>query len=93
MKLGSVLALCIVSAAIGAGIDHYWGVLAPSLRPGQSESVQATPAPAQQKDTEVLGDRVRCDVRFGELHLPDSAYRSFLDRCMGTPAGAAKDGQ
>jgi hypothetical protein len=39
---------------------------------------------------EVLGDKVRCDFRVSELHLPDSAYRSFFDRCMGITAGGSR---
>ena len=93
MRLGLVLALCLVSAAIGAGIDHYWTSLGNLLPTKQSEAVQTTPLPSEQNNAEVLGDRVRCDVRFGELHLPDSAYRSFFDRCMGTPPTAEQDAQ
>ena len=93
MGLILVLVLCVVSAAIGAGIDHYWDHLVPSPGPTQSQAVQTSSAPAEQSKDEVLGDRVRCDVRFGELHLPDSAYRSFFDRCMGKPAGTDSDAQ
>jgi hypothetical protein len=65
MRLGLVLALCLVSAAIGAGIDHYWTSLGNLLPTKQSEAVQTAPLPSEQNNAEVLGDRVRCDVRFG----------------------------
>jgi hypothetical protein len=87
MRLGLVVALCAISAAIGAGIDHYWDDAVLLLRPKSSETVQTTnPPPSQEKKVEVLGDRVRCDVRFTELGLPDSEYRSFFDKCMGSAA-------
>ena len=86
MRFTSVFALCVISAAIGAGLDHYWGELLHFFRP-KLESVQTSAPPSEEKkEVEVLGDRVRCDVRFGELHLPNSEYRSFFDRCMGTTA-------
>jgi hypothetical protein len=31
----------------------------------------------------VLGDRVRCDVRYQELKIPPDEYQSFKRRCMG----------
>ena len=40
------------------------------------------------KNVKVLGNRVRCDVRYQELKLPESEYRAFFKRCMGTPAEA-----
>jgi hypothetical protein len=40
----------------------------------------------QEKKVEVLGDRVRCDVRFTDLGLPVEEYRSFFDRCVGKAA-------
>jgi hypothetical protein len=87
MRVGLVIVLCLVSAAIGAGIDHYWSVLVPASEPSHTGKVQTTSSPAPAaKDADVLGDRVRCDVRFSELHLPDSAYRSFFDKCMGNAA-------
>ena len=85
MRFSLVFALCVISAAIGAGIDHYWDDLVLLLR-RKPENVQTMPTTLEKKDVEVLGDRVRCDVRFGELHLPDSEYRSFFDRCMGSTA-------
>jgi hypothetical protein len=93
MRLGLVLALCLVSAALGAGIDHYWANLGSLLSTKESAAVQTPPPPSEQNKAEVLGDRVRCDVRFGELHLPDTEYRSFFDRCMGTPPRAEQDAQ
>jgi hypothetical protein len=32
---------------------------------------------------QILGDRVRCDVRYQELKLAESEYRAFFDRRMG----------
>ena len=87
MRLGLVVALCVISAAIGAGIDHYWDDAILLLQPKQPETAQTTkPSPSQEKKVEVLGDRVRCDVRFTELGLPVSEYRSFFDKCMGSAA-------
>jgi hypothetical protein len=34
-----VLALCVISAAIGAAIDHYWDEAFDMLRPKQTENV------------------------------------------------------
>jgi hypothetical protein len=82
-----VLVLCVISAAIGAGIDHYWEDAVLLLRPKRSETVEMTkPSASEEKKVEVLGDRVRCDVRFTELGLPDSEYRSFFDKCVGSAA-------
>jgi len=41
---------------------------------------------------EVLGDRVRCDVRYTELKIPESEYREFFDQCMGY-TGSTKKGE
>jgi hypothetical protein len=89
MRLSLVFVFCIISAALGAGIDHYSGDLASLLR-SKPEAAQPRPASSSTSAVEVLGDRVRCDVRFGELHLPDSEYRSFFDHCMGEETGAEK---
>jgi hypothetical protein len=93
MRVKTGLVLCLVSGALGAGIDHYWSDLVPLVAPYlqlKSTAVQtAVPASDQKKAEEVLGDRVRCDVRFGELHLPNDEYRAFFDRCMGTAQSAA----
>jgi hypothetical protein len=87
MRLSFVLALCVISAAIGAGIDHYWEDAVLLLRSKPSETAQTTkPSASEDKKVEVLGDGVRCDVRFTELGLPDSEYRSFFDRCVGSAA-------
>jgi hypothetical protein len=87
MRLGLVVALCAISATIGAGIDHYWDDAVLLIRPKPSEAVKATKLPpSQEKKVEVLGDRVRCDVRFTELGLPVSEYRSFFDKCVGSAA-------
>jgi hypothetical protein len=83
MRASSVLVACVISGALGAGIDHYWDDLVHLARSKMQMTQTASPAVEQKKETEVLGDRVRCDVRFGELHLPDEEYRSFFDRCMG----------
>ena len=54
-----------------------------------SETVQTIkPSASEKKKVEVLGDRVRCDVRFTELGLPVSEYRSFFDQCMGSAASS-----
>jgi hypothetical protein len=87
MRLSLVLALCVISAAIGAAVDHYWTDAVLLLRPKQTPSAEPTTSPrSQEKKVEVLGDRVRCDVRFAELGLPVSEYRSFFDKCMGSAA-------
>jgi hypothetical protein len=59
MRLGLVVALCVISAVIGAGIDHYWDDAVLLLGPKQSESVQTTnPAPSQEKKVEVSYVRI-----------------------------------
>jgi len=89
MRIGLVSVLCVISAAVGAGLDRYITEVASSPQAQSPETVQTTAsAPSERsKEAEVLGDRVRCDVRFGELRLPDSAYRSFFDHCMGNSGG------
>jgi hypothetical protein len=83
-----------VSAAIGAAIDHYWTDAVLLLRSKQAQSAEPTTSPrSQENNVEVLGDRVKCDVRFTELHLADSEYRSFFDKCMGNAADADKAAQ
>jgi hypothetical protein len=86
-----VIVLCIVSAALGAGIDHYWNDLTSLAagdggkpRPVAPESRSTAAIPGRD---EVLGDRVRCDVRYQELKLQPSEYRAFFDHCMGSPTG------
>jgi hypothetical protein len=34
-------------------------------------------------NVEVLGDRVKCDVRYQELKIPPDEYQSFKRKCMG----------
>jgi hypothetical protein len=103
MRAVSVVVLCIVSAAVGAGIDHYWNDLsslagldwgkpASLPRPDGSEAKTSTPKPSRAGKDEVLGDRVRCDVRYQELKLPESEYRAFFDRCMGVTGSTNKGG-
>jgi hypothetical protein len=86
MRLGLVAALCVISAVIGAVIDHYWDGAVLLLQPKRPETTQTTAPHSQEKKVEVLGDRVRCDVRFTELGLPVSEYRSFFDKCVGSAA-------
>jgi hypothetical protein len=87
MRLGSVFALCVISFVIGAGIDHYWDDAVLLLKPKRPETTQMIkPSASEEKKVEVLGDRVRCDVRFTELGLPVSEYRSFFDKCVGGAA-------
>jgi hypothetical protein len=74
----AVCALCVISAALGAAIDHY---LAPRLE-GAVSPKGAVAAPVET-NVEVLGDRVRCDVRYQELKIPATEYPSFKRKCMG----------
>jgi hypothetical protein len=101
MRAIFVVALCAVSAAVGAGIDHYWNDLSSlagldwgkptsSPRPKASEAKPTRAAPSAAGKDEVLGDRVRCDVRYQELKLPESEYRAFFDRCMGNTGSTGK---
>jgi hypothetical protein len=84
-KAVAVCALCIVSAVVGAGIDHYFAVAieqgAPRLQQAVSSNA-AVAAPAEM-NVEVLGDRVRCDVRYQELKISPDEYQSFKRKCMG----------
>jgi hypothetical protein len=95
MRAISVVALCIVSAAVGAGIDHYWNDLsslagldwakrASSPRSNASETKPTTADPWAAGRGEVLGDRVQCDVRYQELKLPESEYRASLHGVYGS---------
>jgi hypothetical protein len=34
-------------------------------------------------NVEVLGDRVRCDIRYQELKIPPGEYQAFKRKCMG----------
>jgi hypothetical protein len=88
MRFRSAFAMCLISAGIGAGLDHYWDNLVPMVR-ARIAALQGTAPPAEEKkQIEVLGDRVKCDVRFAELHLADEEYRAFFDRCMGQERSA-----
>jgi len=87
----AVCALCIISAAVGAGIDHYFAgaieqgltelVRSPHLQ--QAVSPKAAVAAPTASNVEVLGDRVKCDVRYQELKIPPDEYQSFKRKCMG----------
>jgi hypothetical protein len=85
MRIDLVVVLCLISAAMGAGIEHYFveAAAAPQSKLPEAAETSASAPSGLANDSEVLGDRVRCDVRFGELHLPDSAYRAFFDHCVG----------
>jgi hypothetical protein len=96
MRAVSILSLCLVSAAVGAAVDHNWNEL-----PGYWTRIRSfAGSPSPQSDTaaakqsgagqvEVLGDRVRCDVRYMELKIPESEYRAFIDKCMGNTGSTA----
>ena len=45
---------------------------------GESWRVSGPPADIENLAAEVLGDRVRCDVRYTELKIPESEYREFV---------------
>jgi hypothetical protein len=96
-----VIVLCGISAAVGAGIDHYWSELSSFIgldwsklssvtRPNAPETKPTTANPSGGGRDEVLGDRVRCDVRYTELKIPESEYRTFLDKCMGNAGSTNK---
>jgi hypothetical protein len=101
MRPISVIVLCGISVAVGAGIDHYWEQLSPLAGPYWSKMRSLAGSNAPQTDpttaspsgagkVEVLGDRVRCDVRYTELKIPESEYRTFLDKCMGNAGSTNK---
>jgi hypothetical protein len=46
-------------------------------------SPKAAVAAQLEMNVEVLGDRVRCDVRYQELKIPATEYQSFKRKCMG----------
>ena len=84
-KAIAVCALCIISAAVGAAVDHYFAVAIEQGGPRLQQAVSsnaAVAAPAEM-NVEVLGDRVRCDVRYQELKILPSEYQSFKRKCMG----------
>jgi len=81
----TVCALFIISAGLGAGVDHYFGLVIEQGGPHLERAVSpkaAVAAPAGM-DAEVLGDRVKCDFRYQELKIPPSEYQSFKRKCMG----------
>ena len=81
----TVCALCIISAAVGAAVDHYFAVAIEQGGPRLERAVTpkaAVAAPAEM-NVEVLGDRVRCDIRYQELKIPPDEYQSFKRKCMG----------
>ena len=84
-KAIAVCALCIISAAVGAGIDHYFAVAIEQGGPQLERAVSPKAAVAATAGTnvEVLGDRVRCDVRYQELKISPDEYQSFKRKCMG----------
>jgi hypothetical protein len=103
MRSNIVIVLCVLSAAVGAAVDHYWDTL-PSFgalwENASSLARSGAPQPEQKAEkhpevvssdaavVEVLGDRVRCDVRYQELKIPETEYKSFFDKCMGSAATA-----
>jgi hypothetical protein len=46
-------------------------------------SPKAAVAATAGTNVEVLGDRVRCDVRYQELKISPDEYQSFKRKCMG----------
>jgi hypothetical protein len=84
-KAFAVCALCIASAAVGAGIDHYFAVAIEQGAPHLSQAVSPKTAVAAtaEMNVEVLGDRVRCDFRYQELKIPPTEYQAFKRKCMG----------
>jgi hypothetical protein len=91
VKAFAVCAFCIISAGLGAGIDHYFGK---SIEQGlvelirgrhleQAVSPKAAVAAPAEANAQVLGDRVRCDIRYQELKIPPGEYQLFKRKCMG----------
>jgi hypothetical protein len=81
----AVCAACVISAALGAAIDHYLAGAIEQSGPHLERAVgpkAAVAAPAEM-NVEVLGDRVRCDIRYQELKIPATEYQSFERKCMG----------
>jgi hypothetical protein len=81
----AIYALCVISAAFGAAIDHYLAGAIEQSGPHLERAVspQAAVAAPAQLNVEMLGDRVRCDFRFQELKIPATEYQSFKRKCMG----------
>ena len=85
----AMFALCIISAAFGAAIDHYLSGAIEQSGPHLERALSpqaAVAAPAEQ-NVEVLGDRVRCDFRYQQLKIPATEYQSFKHKCMGDKWG------
>ena len=84
-RASAVCALCIISAAVGAGIYYYSGAMIDQSgsQLERAESPKAAVAATADTNVEVLGDRVRCDVRYQELKIPPTEYQSFKRKCMG----------
>ena len=85
-KAIAVCALCIASAAVGAG--NLTTILRSRLSKvfltlQQAVTPKAAVASPAEMNVEVLGDRVRCDIRYQELKIPPSEYQSFKRKCMG----------
>jgi hypothetical protein len=75
----TVCALCIISTAVGAGIEVAIEQGAPHLQ--QVVTPKAAVAAPTDVNVEVLGDRVKCDVRYQELKIPPDDYQSFKRKC------------
>jgi hypothetical protein len=81
----AVCALCVISAALGAAIDHY---LAGAIEQGGPRlegavSPKAAVAAPVETNVEVLGDRVRCDIRYQELKIPATRRKCMGDKLDG----------
>jgi hypothetical protein len=60
----------------------------PYIRLSSATNYGSDVPPALPKNVEVLGDRVKCDVRYQELKIPASEYQAFKRKCMGEAASA-----
>jgi hypothetical protein len=70
---------------MGAAIDHYLAGVMEQGGPHLERAVSpkaAVAAPAEM-NVEVLGDRVRCDVRYQELKISATDYQAFKRKCLG----------
>jgi hypothetical protein len=78
-------ATCAICAAVAAGIYYYSGATIDQGGPQLERAASPKAAVAATADTnvEVLGDRVRCDVRYQELKIPPTEYQAFNRKCMG----------
>jgi hypothetical protein len=81
----AVCALCVISAAAGAAIDHYFfeAIEQNGSHLDLGVSPKAAVASPAEMNIEVLGDRVRCDFRYQEQKIPATEYQSFKRECMG----------